>query len=264
MLALDHNQEVLIANTDYNPRRMEHCVHRMIEHQVDGVAIMTSEMTPELVRLLQRRKIPVVFLDTGKLGPLVSNISINYEHGTGMAIDHLTALQHRRIAFIQGPPRLRSAKIRRDAFVRAWERNSLKLGEDYLKIGNHNIDGGQRAMKELLAMSQPPTAIMCSNDLTAIGALLAAHHAGVCVPEEISVIGFDDIVLSEATLPPLTTIRISRSAIATRAFTALYGASDGGVRRGIESTIDTELIIRQSTGVQKNSRKPGVTDGSVT
>jgi LacI family transcriptional regulator len=93
---------------------------------------------------------------------------------------------------------------------------------------------------------------MCSNDLTAIGALMAAHVAGLRVPEDISVVGFDDIELSSLVHPSLTTIRVSRTEIATRAFTALYGATNKAGPRGINYTIPTELIVRQSTGPGSN------------
>src|SRR5215472_16642669 len=115
---------------------MEQCVRRMLEHKVAGVAIMTSEMDPELVLMLSKRKIPIVFLDTGNAGPLISNISIDYQHGIDLAIDHLTALRHRRIAFIQGPVKFKSAMIRRDAFVASLQREGIETGEDLIRTGN--------------------------------------------------------------------------------------------------------------------------------
>ncbi|QHS51364.1 LacI family DNA-binding transcriptional regulator [Edaphobacter sp. 12200R-103] len=247
-LAVDHNHEVLIGNTDYHPERMEQCVRRMLEHKVAGVAIMTSEMDSKLVLMLSKRQIPIVFLDTGKAGSLTSNISIDYQHGIDLAIDHLVSLKHRSIAFIQGPVNFKSAMIRRDAFISSLKRDGIKIGEDFIRTGNHSIDGGRRAMDELLALENRPTAVMCSNDLTAIGVLIAAHIAGFRVPEDISVIGFDDIELSSLVHPPLTTIRVSRTEIATRAFSALYGATNRTASRGTNHTIPTDLIIRQSTG----------------
>jgi DNA-binding LacI/PurR family transcriptional regulator len=252
-LAVEHNHEVIIANTDYHPERMEHCVRRMLEHKVDGVAIMTSEMESDLVQVLSRRGIPIVFLDTGKVGRLISNISIDYSHGIDLAINHLTALKHRRIAFIQGPVKLQSAMIRRDAFVASLKESGVHLPPEFIRIGNHGIDGGQRAMEELLALDTRPTAVVCSNDLTAIGALVTAQAAGLRIPEDLSIIGFDDIELSRLLLPSLTTIRISRVEIATRAFTALYGSGPGSIKRGIKYTIKSELVIRQSTGPSSKS-----------
>ena len=104
--------ETLLSDTDYDVQRMTHSVRRMVEYKVDGVAIMTSEMSSESLAELRRRKIPMVFLDTGKPGPLVGNVSIDYEQGVDLAIKHLTSLHHRRIALIQGPAELRSAVLR--------------------------------------------------------------------------------------------------------------------------------------------------------
>ncbi|WP_260703995.1 LacI family DNA-binding transcriptional regulator [Edaphobacter flagellatus] len=246
--ALEYDYETLVVDTNYDLKRMEQCIRRLVEHKVDGVAIMTSEMEPRLVQILSRREIPIVFLDTGKVGPHISNISIDYEHGIDLAIDHLLQFGHKRIALIQGPPALRSAAARRNAFIAALKRRNITLPHEYIRIGNHGVDGGQAAMNELLDLRIRPTAIMCSNDLTAIGALNVAHLRGIQIPKEISLVGFDDIQLSSVMQPPLTTIRVSRIEIATRAFTALYGTAKGSKVRGVNHVISTELVARASTG----------------
>ena len=101
--AVERGQEVIIGNTDYNPKRMAGCIRRMVERKVDGVAIMTSEADPALVTELTRRNIPTVFMDTGKTGPHSANIRIDYAQGIHEAMQHLFSLNHRRIAFITGP-----------------------------------------------------------------------------------------------------------------------------------------------------------------
>jgi DNA-binding LacI/PurR family transcriptional regulator len=248
-IAVEHGQELLIANTDYQPQRMQVCVRRMLERKVDGVAIMTSEMDPKLVQLLNKRGVPIVFLDTGRVGPNISNIFINYVSGIEQAIEHLVSLEHKRIAFVSGPPTLASAKIRSDAFVLSLKRKGLRFNADYMQMGNHRIDGGEDAMAQLLRLRLPPTAVMASNDLTAIGMMRAIHAAGLRVPEDISVMGFDDIEISSFLQPPLSTIRVPRAEIAVSAFNALYAASHKSVNDGTEYRISTELVIRQSTGL---------------
>lgn len=251
-IAVEHGQELLIANTDYQPKRMQICVRRMLERKVDGVAIMTSEMDSKLVQLLNKRGIPIVFLDTGRVGRSVSNIFIDYVGGIEHAIEHLVSLGHERIAFVSGPPTLASAKKRSEAFLRSLKKHNLKFRIDYMKKGNHHIDGGQSAMAQMLKLRQPPTAVLASNDLTAIGVMGTIHAAGLRVPEDISVIGFDDIEISGFLHPPLSTIRVPRAEIAVRAFTALYAASHKGADYGIEYQISTELVVRQSTGLVKS------------
>jgi DNA-binding LacI/PurR family transcriptional regulator len=246
-LAVEHGQEVLIANTDYQAERMEVCVRRMLERKVDGVAIMTSEMGPQLIKMLSGRGIPIVFLDTGIAGQGISNISLDYDSGVDQAMDHLTALGHRRIAFVGGPPNLVSARARRDAFLASLQRKRLECGRDFIRTANHRFDGGYAAMLELLKLPVLPTAVLASNDLTAIGIMGAIYAAGLRVPKDISVVGFDDIALSSFMPPPLTTIRVSRAEIAELAFTSLHAASQRGENDGVTHIVRAELVIRQST-----------------
>jgi LacI family transcriptional regulator len=205
-LAVEHGHEVLIANTDYQPERMEMCVRRMLERKVDGVAIMTSEMDPKLIRTLSGRGIPIVFLDTGTVGYGISNISLDYESGVDQAIDHLTSLEHQRIAFVSGPANLPSAKTRYEAFLASLHRKKLECGKEFIHSANHRFDGGYAAMMEILKLRVRPTAVLASNDLTAIGIMGALYAAGLRVPEDMSVVGFDDIALSSF-MPPASVER---------------------------------------------------------
>jgi LacI family transcriptional regulator len=117
--------------------------------------------------------------------------------------------------------------------------------------GNHKIDGGEEAMMQLLSLPEPPTAVLTSNDLTAIGALRAVTRVGLRVPGDISVVGFDDIELSRFTQPPLTTIRLSRDELGRKAFDALYETVAGLRQAGHEIKISTSLVERESTAPVK-------------
>lgn len=245
--AIRHGYEVIVANTDYSSERMRLCVRRMIERRVDGVAIMTSEIDRPLLSELAQRQLPIVFLDTGKVTPLISNIRVAYEKGIGEAVRHIVALGHKRIGFISGPFTLKSARIRRSAFLKCMAACEVGDGGQTTVAGNHKIDGGEKAMAQLLSLSRPPTAVLTSNDLTAIGALRAISRVGLRVPGDISVVGFDDIELSQFTQPPLTTIRLSRDELGRKAFDALYGTIEGSRRKGHRITISTSLVLREST-----------------
>jgi len=245
--AVERGQEVIIGNTDYNPKRMAGCIRRMVERKVDGVAIMTSEADPALVTELTRRNIPTVFMDTGKTGPHSANIRIDYAQGIHEALQHLFALNHRRIAFIAGPMHLQSAQVRHAAFRDALRAHGIVPEAGMIQEGNHRIDGGARAMENLLKLSPRPTAVISSNDLSAIGALGALHEAGLKVPEDISLIGFDDISFAQLTQPPLTTVRVSRAELAVTVFTALEQLTRNGNHTQPEYAIATRLIERKST-----------------
>jgi DNA-binding LacI/PurR family transcriptional regulator len=246
-VAVQHGQEVVVANTGYDPARTELCVQRMLERRVDGVAIMTSEMGSHLVERLSKRRIPMVFLDTGSVGLATSNIVLDYSAGVDAAVAHLVDLGHNLIGFISGPMALASARIRRSSFLESLQKNGISIPERFLEEGNHRIDGGRMAMERLLGRKTRPTAILCSNDLTAIGAVGAIHQAGLEVPRDFSVVGFDDIEISSSIHPALTTVRLSRTEIATRAFSDLFAASQQKDAPGHEYRILPELIIRQST-----------------
>jgi LacI family transcriptional regulator len=244
--AVQQDLEVLIGNTDYKPKRMANCIRRMVERKVDGVAIMTSEADSELIGELTRRNIPTVFLDTGKNSPNSANLRIDYAQGIHEALQHLFSLNHKRIAFITGPLNLESARIRHKAFLSGLKAQGISE-RGMIEKGNHNIEGGSIAMKQLLKLPHPPTAVVASNDLTAIGALGAILEAGLKVPDDISLIGFDDISFAHLTQPPLTTVILSRKQLAVTAFAALERLIRKEDVKNIDYVIPTHLIMRSST-----------------
>lgn len=249
-IAVVHNQEVLIANTNYDPERMKICVTRMLGRKVDGVAIMTSEMEESLVEVFSRRHIPLVFLDALTLGPGVSTVQIDYETGVEEAMAHLIGLGHGRIAFISGPLRLGAARTRLEAFKKVHARERLAKHPALIQEANHRVDGGCDAMLRILESDARPTAVLGSNDLTAIGAMGAIHESGLSIPGDISVMGFDNIQLSGFTMPSLSTISVSRAEVAKAAFHALLASrkTGGKLAMGEKHYVKTSLVLRNSTG----------------
>jgi LacI family transcriptional regulator len=245
--AVKNGLEVILGNTDYNPERMAGCVRRMVERKVDGVAIMTSEADPDLVMELNRKNIPTVLLDTGRPGPLTANVTIEYGHGIHQALQHLLGLNHRSIAFITGPLQLSSARTRQAAYLAGLKNAGIPVRGEMVVHGDHRIEGGALAMKELLNLPTRPTAVIASNDLMAIGALGAIHEAGLKVPEDISLVGFDDIAFARLTQPPLTTVALSREQLAITALTAVERLIENGTREQSEYRLPTSLVVRCST-----------------
>lgn len=246
---VQHGYEVLVSSTNYDPERMALCVRRMLERQVEGVAVMTSEMQEHLVEQLVSRRVPTVFLDVGTPGIGISNIVVDYAHGIDEAFQHLFALGHRKIGFISGPETLASARTRRTAFLTSTASHGLPPQDQWVRQGDHKVAGGVAAMSELLALAEHPTAVMASNDLTAIGMMSAIRKAGLSVPGDISVVGFDDIWLAEFTEPPLTTVRFPRDQVAQQACLALMSelAMPANATKQSEYRVGTHLIVRDST-----------------
>lgn len=247
--ALDRGFELMLCNTDYDPRRTEHAVRKMIENKVRGVAVMTSEFSPELERELVSQRVAVVFLDQEDVQPYISQIKANYARGIFEAADHLYELGHRSLAYIAGPQTLRSAVIRRKAFEDAMRQHGLDAG--ITLPGDHRVEGGEKAAEAILKHSPLPTAILCSNDLTAIGAMTALERAGAGVPGDVSVVGFDDIYFARIAQPPLTTISLPRDRIGALAFEALRKCLRSKSKAGAEYVVETQLVVRNSTGPAK-------------
>ncbi len=246
-VALDHGYDVFVASTNYDPARTALCVKRMIERKIYGVAIMTSEIDPSLPDIFAKRKVPLVFLDVGEVACGVSNVKIDYAHGIAQAVDHLRALGHSRIAFISGPLRLESVRERRDAFLDRLNDSGSPQLDSLVEEGNHKADGGFEAMERVLERAPCVTAVIASNDLTAIGALRAIRQHGLRVPEDISVVGFDDIQMAQFTEPPLTTVKLVRTEVARLACEALlHSIKNRGT--GVEFRVSTSLVVRASTG----------------
>jgi DNA-binding LacI/PurR family transcriptional regulator len=254
-MAVRNGYEVIVANTGYSPERTEVCVQRMLERKVDGVAVMTSEMGSHLIERFHRGQIPMVFLDTGDPANGISNILVDYTAGVDDAVEHIAALGHKRIAFISGPMDLASARTRREALLTSLKRKGL-ANKALIEPGNHRIDGGRAAMERLLTAEERPTAVIASNDLTAIGAIGALYSHNLRVPEDVSVVGFDDIEISAFLHPALTTVRLSRAAIADRAFQALHrsGKRETGPVEAVEYLIRPEFIVRNSTAAPHKAR----------
>jgi LacI family transcriptional regulator len=254
-IAVEHGYEILLTSTVHDPKRMEGSVRRMIERRVEGVAILTFGMEESLLEGLRFRKVPLVFIDVGPPLPHVCNIRIDYQRGIRQAVQHLAALRHERIGFIAGPLHLPSAVTRKAAFESSLREIGMRIDPDLILEGDHTMEGGMRAYDELAKKSARPTAIMCSNDMTAIGVIREAYERGVTVPQELSVIGFDDIRLSRFFIPPLTTIQMSQVEIARLAFKALVTEveRETPASKGTEYVLNTDLVLRKSTALAPQS-----------
>ncbi len=254
-IAVQHGYEILMASTSYDLKRMSRCIRRILERKVDGVAIMTFGMEEAFTDQLIERNVPLVLIDIGLNRPKVSVLKVDYHQGIRQGVQHLAALGHRNIAFVTGPMHLHSAQSRKTAFYLSLKECGIKPNPAWILEGDHTLEGGIKAAELLIGAEDMPTAVMCSNDMTAIGVLHQVYRAGLRVPNDISVIGFDDIHIAEVMIPPLTTIEMSRFEIARCAVAALRAQIEG-VQPATESseyTIPTKLIVRQSTGFPRGT-----------
>ncbi|HSB75788.1 MAG TPA: LacI family DNA-binding transcriptional regulator [Terriglobales bacterium] len=250
-LAVGHNYELLLTSTVHEPKRMELAVRRMIERRVDGVAVMTFGMEESLLENLRFRQVPLVFVDVGPPLPRISNIRIDYRHGIRQAVQHLAALRHTRIAFVTGPLELKSALARRVAFEESMQEIGLEVSPELLVVGDHTMEGGMKALGRLAALRLRPTAILCSNDMSAIGVMRETFDFGLRIPQDLSLVGFDDIRLAQFMIPPLTTVQMSQAELAKLAFNALLNEvkRETPAAKGTEYVLTTNLVLRKSTAL---------------
>jgi LacI family transcriptional regulator len=248
-LAVAQGYEVMIGSTNYDTARTESVIRRMLQRNVDGVAVMTFGIEEELVQKLVEHGFPLVFVDAGPELPNVRVLKVNYGEGIREAVQHLAALGHRQIAFISGPMHMRTAATRRDAFRKAMAELGLTVPAASMVEGKHTMESGKAAMEQLMKTPALPTAVVCSNDMTAIGVLHALDETTHQVPRDISVVGFDDIHLAQFMLPPLTTVQMSCRDLAAAAVEALRAGIEPDHSRAAqrEWPISTRLVVRRST-----------------
>ncbi len=254
-IAVQHGYELLLTSTIHDADRMKLAVRRMIERRVEGVAIMTFGLEDALLANLQYRNLPLVFVDVGPSMPKISNIRIDYKHGIQQAVQHLLGLGHERIAFVSGPLRLKSSMSRKRAFLESMREGGCKIVPELQVEGDHTVEGGVSALAQLLAGTVRPTGILCSNDMSAIGVMRKAYESGIRIPQELSVIGFDDIRAAQYVYPPLTTVQMSQTELARLAFSALLNEVQRKVPApaGTEYLLQTNLVVRDSTAVAPGS-----------
>jgi LacI family transcriptional regulator len=236
--------EVIIANTDYNSEKLVTSIRSMIGRRIGGLAAIVCEIDAELIDELNRHEIPVVFSDVEVPRPNIANIRVNYRLGMKKLIDYLYSLGHRRMGFVGHHSLLGPFHERATAVLESVARYpdvAVRARADV-----DSLEGGRRATRSLLSMEPELTAILCVNDLMAVGAMREIRERGLRVPEDISVTGFDNVKLAQFCYPALTTVHIPLDQIGQGICNALILSSETKLDR--EILIDPELVVRESTG----------------
>ena len=215
---------------------------------VPAVAVLTSELDPSLLEYLSGNHVDSVMLGGGTIGPHRSSLRLDYEKGAVAAVRCLYNLGHREFVMIAGPQNRKSHIAYKTAIESAARALDCRLR---IVVGRNTIDSGSQAVREFITDSAVPTAILCSNDLTAVGAVRTLTGSGLRVPEHVSVVGLDDIPLAELMSPSLTTVHIPRHELGQLAFSILHRMLSGEIPAGIEATLDSHLIVRGSTGASR-------------
>jgi LacI family transcriptional regulator len=246
--ALQAGYSVILCNSHWQLPQELHYLDNLLARRVDGLVCISAEMTANQIAPVIEEGTPVVFFERSMPGIALDSVGIDNLAGAQMAVQHLLELGHRRIALITG---LRSSGLsneRLNGCRQILAAAGVPLDPALLHWGDYLPESGRRACEELLQLDEPPTAIFAFNDLMAIGALQALHEHGLRVPDDVAVVGFDGIPLTNHTSPALTTVAqpITRLG-ATTIELLLKRMGDDEPSKARNVIAEPELVIRAST-----------------
>lgn len=248
-MAHEEGYSVIVCSTDNNDERIEKNIKMLEQKSVDGLLIGTGVENANIIAQLSENSVPIVMIAREASDINVHRVLTDDFKGGSLAAGHLLQLGHEHVAILSESTKFSSSKERVRGFRFALFEAGKTLDDERIVACQSTIMDGKRAATTLLTGPNPPTAIFCCNDMLAIGALQAARECGVRVPEQLSIIGFDNTILSTVTNPTLTTIAQPTDEMAKLAFGLLLSSPDEGsedIKQRI--VMEPKLIERESTG----------------
>ncbi len=244
-VANDHGYSVLLAQSQADPEREMRVVQSFHERRVDGILVTASRVGALYLPMLSEMKVPVVLINN-QYGDFCHSVLIENVGGAREAARHLVKLGHKRIAYIGDQFGYQSDAERMTGYRQALEEADLPFRPELIVHGDGKPQGGAAAVKRLLSLAARPTAIVCYNDQTAFGALRVIRTRGLCVPGDISLVGFDDLYFAPLVEPPLTTVRQPKEKMGRKGMEILLSLMSGAK---FEKTVKVsgKLIVRNST-----------------
>ena len=241
--------EMLVSYTHYDPHRLSRFLQRMVQRDVDGIAVMIFGIDNNVRERFSKTAKPVVFIDADPSPSPAIVLTVDYDVGMGEAMQHLVTLGHRHIGFVGGPTASFAAKKRLTAFLSSLGKFNLEANTKWILCGDHASGDGTAVVRRLFSWDRSPTAIICSNDITAVSLIRALFKIGMHVPRDISLIGFNDIHCARMIIPPLTTIELPSLEIASAAVKSLHAQVErtNGIVPELILGVRTKLVVRGST-----------------
>jgi DNA-binding LacI/PurR family transcriptional regulator len=250
--ALDHGYTVILCNSGAVPEREITAVEMLRSKRVDGVIVTSSRVGALYLEHLERIGVPIVLINNHneQSGRYTFTVTVDNRHGGQLATAHLVQLGHQRIGYVTGPANSSSDLGRLAGYHQALFEGGIEPDPVLVVPGNGRPDGGERALELMSSMDELPTAVFCYNDMTAIGLVHAARRAGLSIPHDLAVVGFDDILFASYLYPPLTTIAQPRVEMGQRAMhmmLSLITAGEDGGEQLANIVVQGKLIVRAST-----------------
>jgi DNA-binding LacI/PurR family transcriptional regulator len=241
-----HGYSVFLAESNADSEREIKAVHSFAERWVDGIVVTSSRVGSLHFELLSEMKMPIVLINNQHPGASAHSVMVQNTEGSRQAVQHLIRLGHRRIAYIRDKFGYQSDAERLAGYRTALRRGGIAFSKELVVCGDGKPDGGMVAMRNLLGLEEPPTAVFCYNDMTALGALRCIHDERLQVPQDISLVGFDDLFIASYTQPRLTTVRQPRRQLGQLAMDTLLKLISG--QDSVDSiSVPAELVVREST-----------------
>lgn len=238
---------LFLCNTQNNVEKIQNHLEMLSKKRADGILVMCAEYTTDSLDLLSNfTDLPMVVMDWGPNNQHTDLIKDNSFEGGYLATEYLIKNGHKDIAIIAGELSKTTAKTRYEGFLKAMEDANLPIHKDWIVEGFFEPEDGYECMNKILAQEKLPTAVFCCNDLMALGAISAIGEKGLRVPEDISVIGYDNIHASRFYAPPLTTIHQSKSRLGVKALNLLFERIVEQPNQRTVIEMHPELVIRKS------------------
>ncbi len=235
---------LILCQSQADPEREVMAVRILREKRVDAIVVAASRVGSLYLDLLTEIQVPVVLINNNQQGPYVHSVGTDNVYGARLVAEHLAGLGHRRLAYIGGPPTVENADRLR-GFQQALAEARPSCDPPMVIPGDGRVTGGDVGLCQLLTLPDRPTAVFCYNDLTAIGVLRACRAAGLIVPEDLSVVGYDNIVLAAYTCPALTTVAQPMPEMGRRA-AEMALALAGGAEAAGNVVLPVTLVVRES------------------
>jgi len=243
-----HSMGAAVSSVRHGHARPASWTSALASHDTDGVILVTSELTMPQLRQVREEGIPLVVVDPVSLpDPDLPSVGATNWAGGLAATEHLVSLGHRRIGAITGPPDYLCSRARVDGYRSALERAGVGFDQALVRHGDFYHEGGFARGGELLDLAERPTAIFAGSDQQALGVYEAARQRGLRIPQDLSVVGFDDLPAARWVSPPLTTVRQPLADMGRVAAEMLGDLIEGVPLRSQRVELSTELIVREST-----------------
>ncbi|PSB89605.1 HTH-type transcriptional repressor PurR [Photobacterium damselae subsp. damselae] len=238
---------LILCNTEGNLSKQQDYLRMLAEKRVDGLLVMCSDLDEKLLELLERKKdLPMVIMDWGPESPHTDKIQDNAEHGGYIATKHFIENGHTKIGCLSGHEDKSTCRERLKGFRKAMVESNLSVNEDWILEGDFECDTAVKAAQDFIAMTERPTAIFCFNDIMAMAMISTFEQAGLRVPDDISIIGYDNIDLAPYFSPPLTTIHQPKRRLGKTAVEILMDRVKDKNHERQTFEMAPELVIRKS------------------